>query len=579
MENNISLQNEPSESETTIDEVQEVLDPTSPEKKAPGERQEEMAEKEEGEKKASDEEDEQPTSPSPTSNLHPSTSAEGQTEISKEEANTEAASSSRNPDPLHPPHQRRQPPTRRSHLTKRDKKIIEKIRSYYEAAAEAEEDESEEEEDLREGALPQRRNSFTEIPSGLVKDSVSRFTVGGHQGESESEQTKHEGRESCSPTGPFTSSTSLAPHAESDGEVDKAISSLGFDAEDPTEPPISDEMPDKESPAKADVNLQSNPNRLVEEETEIQEKNGNICKGSMEEGEKGEAGVVVTGEQDGISQEDEDQFVSKSTGEGQTSHPVTKGHEPNQTEPARGQTEPSTSLQSPEQWQKDKETKAQAAWPRTKNRDLANTSGTLEGLPSQIKVGRWSRHSRIVTANRVLFEGMASDVAGIGLFEANPVVDSVLIENSERILSKVQTLAQMYSAKASTKKMPLHQKRASTVRNQSWVTARLSGPSAQSQTQGQTQVNPQRHTQTQSHHQMETSQSDILCGTKTHAETKAESQTKQQSGRAYQIQTMTQMSRGIQEEGTMKSPTDGTLTFMAMTSPFLKFPSTRKNSF
>ncbi|KAJ0022551.1 hypothetical protein NQD34_010041 [Periophthalmus magnuspinnatus] len=65
------------------------------------------------------------------------------------------------------------------------------------------------------------------------------------------------------------------------------------------------------------------------------------------------------------------------------------------------------------------------------------------------RVGRWSRHSRIVSANRALFEGMASDVERIGLFEASPVVlDLVLLENSERILNKVQTLARMYSAKA-----------------------------------------------------------------------------------------------------------------------------------
>ncbi|KAK7881938.1 hypothetical protein WMY93_028112 [Mugilogobius chulae] len=36
------------------------------------------------------------------------------------------------------------------------------------------------------------------------------------------------------------------------------------------------------------------------------------------------------------------------------------------------------------------------------------------------KVGRWSRHSRIVSANRALFEGMASDVERIGIFEAGP---------------------------------------------------------------------------------------------------------------------------------------------------------------
>uniref|UniRef100_A0A8C2FKM0 Pleckstrin homology domain containing, family G (with RhoGef domain) member 2 n=1 Tax=Cyprinus carpio TaxID=7962 RepID=A0A8C2FKM0_CYPCA len=55
-------------------------------------------------------------------------------------------------------------------LTKSDKQIIEKIRSYYEAA----------EAGVEEGQTA-RRNSFSHIPAGLVKDSVSRFNVCVHQ--------------------------------------------------------------------------------------------------------------------------------------------------------------------------------------------------------------------------------------------------------------------------------------------------------------------------------------------------------------------------------------------------------------
>ncbi|XP_055022708.1 proteoglycan 4-like [Boleophthalmus pectinirostris] len=62
-----------------------------------------------------------------------------------------------------------------------------------------------------------------------------------------------------------------------------------------------------------------------------------------------------------------------------------------------------------------------------------------KGAAKAGKAGPWSRHSRIVSANRALFEGMASDVERMGLFEASPVVDPVLLENSERILNKVQT--------------------------------------------------------------------------------------------------------------------------------------------
>lgn len=94
----------------------------------------------------------------------------------------------------------------------------------------------------------------------------------------------------------------------------------------------------------------------------------------------------------------------------------------------------------------------------------ANDANNAPKAGPETRVGRWSRHSRIVSANRALFEGMASDVARIGLFEAGPVADPVLLENSERILNKVQTLARMYSEKASHAKL---QRRG--VFGQSWM--------------------------------------------------------------------------------------------------------------
>ncbi|GLD64209.1 pleckstrin homology domain-containing family G member 2 isoform X1, partial [Lates japonicus] len=103
-------------------------------------------------------------------NLHHNFSAEEEREnisscnLPREDMNTEATTSSPNPDLPHHPIQRRHPPTRGSHLTKRDKKIIEKIRSYYEAAAEAEEDEAE--RARRRGT----RRQQPQIPSGLRKE-------------------------------------------------------------------------------------------------------------------------------------------------------------------------------------------------------------------------------------------------------------------------------------------------------------------------------------------------------------------------------------------------------------------------
>ncbi|XP_041851116.1 pleckstrin homology domain-containing family G member 3 isoform X2 [Melanotaenia boesemani] len=468
VENNITLHNESSENETT-DEVQEVLDATSS-VETQGETQAGMDETEEG--KEGGDEDDLTISPSPITKLHPSISAEEDIEISKKEIKREVPTSSQHPDLHHHPIQRGPSSTRGPHLTKRDKKIIEKIRSYYEAAAEAEEDEAEEGEDLGEEGFTRRRNSFSQIPSGLVKESVSRFSVERHQGDPESRQGKHEG--------PSSSSSSLPADADSDGEADKPVSSTDVDAESP----IPDVMQDKESPAEADQILRSDLNSLVEEDTE------DICKRSAEEEEERKMSVVITGDQDGKSPDGEDPFESKQfkTKEEVKPRSVSGGHETNQ--------ESSGPPLSQEQCPKNKQTKAQSTWSRAKIRDL-DTSGSLDGLPSQIKVGRWSRHSRTVTDNRALFEGMASDVTGIGFFEANPVVDPSLLENSERILSKVQTLAQMYSAKANSMKVPLHQKRAGSVRNQTWVSARVSGHSqSKTQTQGQSQTRTQQQTET-----------------------------------------------------------------------------------
>uniref|UniRef100_A0A8C2WW62 Pleckstrin homology domain containing, family G (with RhoGef domain) member 2 n=1 Tax=Cyclopterus lumpus TaxID=8103 RepID=A0A8C2WW62_CYCLU len=516
------------------------------------------------------------------SDLHPSHSAEEEImscESLREEVITETTTSSPNPNPPHPPTQRDQP--RGSHLTKRDKKIIEKIRSYYEAAAEAEEDEAEEveeQEDERGDGVAQRRSgSFSQIPSGLVKESVSRFDLSGHQEEPESGRCKCDTMEGINgEADPEISGFTQLAELENDVQEEKPIHCLDFDADGQTSPEIQAEETANQ------VNLQSS--RPVEEKADKLGKNRKVCRGPSEEFlEEQQTSVVAIGDPGEDPCTTKQYRCTEEPIKTSAGNPVVmNGHEPNRAglaEPNGSHKEPPTPLQATEQCQKT-EAETQSTWTTSKHRDLERTSGNLEGLPSQIKVGRWSRRSRIVTANRVLFESMGSDVAGIGLFETSPVVDPMLMENSERILSKVQTLACMYSAKASTMKVPLHQKRASNVWNQSWGSGRLSGYSTQTQTEGHlilipTQIqNPTKYRQ-QTQYQEEVVQSETHSetkyGTQTHSETKVQSQTVSQiqtknqmwsqtqyqsqnqikTHSLYQTQTTSQEDRTIQEERTI----------------------------
>ncbi|CAL8352168.1 unnamed protein product [Lota lota] len=86
-------------------------------------------------------------------------------------------------------------------------------------------------------------------------------------------------------------------------------------------------------------------------------------------------------------------------------------------------------------------------------RELDQDASMQAHLPSQTREGDWSTPSR-----RALLEVSGSGVAGIRLFEMGPLADPALMKNSERILNKVQTLARMYSSRAGTMKLPLHQK-------------------------------------------------------------------------------------------------------------------------
>lgn len=440
--------------------------------------QEEVLEKEEEQKETGDAGEGDRISPDPSSEVFLSISSEEQEENgSRTEILTETPT---NPDLLHPV-QRCQSPVKGSHLTRRDKLIIEKIRSYYEAAAKAEEDEAEEEDDEQgEGVASRRRSSFSQIPSGLVKESVSRFDGGGNQVELESEQpiyqttTADDGESEPLPI----RDSNPSPAPISAGQAEKPVSPLDFNAEDL----VSVVTQDQET---------TNQAGSIEQVAELQERI-NPPEGGMEDKEVVKPCTVVIGQEEEPSITNQYQCREESIETSRGNPTPTNRHEPNQvpvTESNRSHEEPSREPVPQAEQCPNPDTQIQSSWTRKKHRELPKTDRNVDCPATE--VGRWSHHSRIVTANRTLFEAMGSDVAGIGLFEASPVVDSVLMENSERILTKVQTLAQMYSAKASTIKVSLRQKRASTSKA-SVASARLSGLSSQIQTKSQKQV--QTHT-------------------------------------------------------------------------------------
>nr|XP_046150666.1 pleckstrin homology domain-containing family G member 3-like isoform X4 [Oncorhynchus gorbuscha]XP_046150668.1 pleckstrin homology domain-containing family G member 3-like isoform X4 [Oncorhynchus gorbuscha]XP_046150669.1 pleckstrin homology domain-containing family G member 3-like isoform X4 [Oncorhynchus gorbuscha] len=321
-------------------------------------------------------------------------------------------------------------PKKETQLTKSDRQIIEKIRSYYEAAeAEA--------GDAGEGdSIPTpRRNSFSLIiPTGLVKDSVSRFAVFGHQ---DSVCDSESGRSD----GGAEPESELEMPDQGEGALSPDCSSTyaAGSQEDHSQEPGQGE-PAVEECSRFEPGSELLPYKELMKEWKEKEKVGAVVSTELTDINKepsgsDEAAKVITEDQQ-----------------------VINGHGPSpsdlDSEPKEAQKDstvpPLTGLH-------DSKTVSQAGLGRI--RDRSSLTGNLEGLPSQIKVGRWSRHCKMVSSSQTLYEGAAvADVAGIGLFEASPG-DPCLMENSERILSKVQMLARMYSAKASIMKVPLHHKR------------------------------------------------------------------------------------------------------------------------
>ncbi|XP_051965648.1 uncharacterized protein LOC127631536 [Xyrauchen texanus] len=307
-------------------------------------------------------------------------------------------------------------------MNKSDRQIIEKIRSYYEAA----------EAGVEEGQTA-RRNSFSHIPAGVVKDSVSRFNICVKQ---ESLVDSDSGRSDS-----IENNSSFLPLPTLD-QAKKILTS-----EDPaeTDSPLShsdvsqaqQELLDSKSEVAKDEQIcEFNPCMKLWEEKERMIQNNlkvpllrDYSSGEFKDAtEKKETSIncmttLVQHEQSEMSQCDKE-----------ISHPMNL----QTTEKA------DTPLQS------------------------------LDSLPSQIKVGRWSRHGKVVTCSRTLYEGMA-EVPDLGFFEGGPV-NQCLVENSEKILNKVQMLARMYTAKASSMKVPLHQKRTRVSRGEWAVEAKVSAP-------------------------------------------------------------------------------------------------------
>lgn len=329
-------------------------------------------------------------------------------------------------------------------LTKSDRQIIEKIRSYYEAA----------EAVVEEGQVT-RRNSFSQIPTGLVKDSVSRFNVCVRQEslvDSESGRSECTGNDSTSSLLPKTNPSEMINHQES--------------ADTASHLSLSDV---RREPGKID-----NRSDLEREEQFCE---FTPCMKLWREKEK-----IVHESQNNLSTVKENSPEHTEMLERkETSINCVKGLVPQSelSECHEDTSNPST-LQTTE--------KADASLQSVgRTRSRLSLNGSLDSLPSQIKVGRWSRHGgKLVSCSRTLYEGMA-EVPDLGFFEGGPV-NQCLVENSEKILNKVQMLARMYTAKASSMKVPLHQKKTRASRGTWSVEGTVSSPSKSEQQMHQADV-------------------------------------------------------------------------------------------
>ncbi|XP_026853467.2 LOW QUALITY PROTEIN: uncharacterized protein plekhg2 [Electrophorus electricus] len=319
-------------------------------------------------------------------------------------------------------------------LTKNDRQIIEKIRSYYEAA-----------ETVVDDGQATRRNSFSDIPTGLVKDSVSRFNIFVPQVSCDSES----GRSDCNDSD-IMSPPPIVPDQNRSSFTQPISPASAFSCNNQGQ---------SQTESKCDVDLQACDFKPCMELWKEKERKASSFQRNLKD----------TGNKVDSFNEDKEPCAI---------HPSSINDK--RTQGLQGKTmleqnnKECTGINSPQE--KQKAAKILQAVAGTRETIALNNS--LDGLPSHIKVGRLSRHSKVGPCSKTLYEGMA-DVTGLGFFEDGPM-SQCLVENSEKILSKVQMLARMYTAKASSMKVPLHQKQ-TFVAQRAWVAPNKVNPPIKSQ--------------------------------------------------------------------------------------------------
>ncbi|XP_056119260.1 mucin-4 isoform X1 [Rhinichthys klamathensis goyatoka] len=339
-------------------------------------------------------------------------------------------------------------------LTKSDKQIIEKIRSYYEAA----------EAGVEEGQMA-RRNSFSNIPTGLVKDSVSRFNVSVQQ---DSLVESESGHSDCVETDSASSLLPISDQADQCGQTSESDQTFKHQESALSHSDIIQEQKeelDSKTAEQKDVEiLHSTENPSVEFSPCMK-----LWKEKERIGQESQNNLKVPLSRENSCVEHTDAPEKNKTSINCTTPLVQhKQYE-------HPQSHPDTSDPSNLQITDTVDTSLQYG---RRTRARMSSNGSLDSLPSQIKVGRWSRHGKVVTCSHTLYEGMA-EVPDLGFFEGGPV-NQCLVENSEKILNKVQMLARMYTAKASSIKVPLHQKK-TRVSREAWLVEGKGSTSPKSQ--------------------------------------------------------------------------------------------------
>ncbi|XP_048837651.1 uncharacterized protein LOC125712064 isoform X2 [Brienomyrus brachyistius] len=288
-----------------------------------------------------------------------------------------------------------------SSQTKSNRQIIEKIRNYYEAA------------EITDSQIP-RRNSISHIPSGMVKESVSRLNVVSQQedlcesvtGRSDVDDSEHDH------VSPLPEEILIPADLPADWTDLADAHTESYACRE-----VCSEVPDTESHTCSELMKiwKEKEKRECSAHTEMQNRQNIKRKSSTEE----ECSVGIFAKcRNSVSSKD-DKMDPEVLTEGD-----------------------------------DSEQNLKEITKQTVQSESAVPCTNLEGLSSQIKVSKCSIRTKDILSKN-LYKG-SPDVMGMGLFEGG--VNPCLSENSEKILSKVQMLVRMYSDKAASIKMPLHKR-------------------------------------------------------------------------------------------------------------------------